>query len=89
MAYRIYRQSEIQEAFNCNYELNPEFQPILEKTGLQITGFGETGEARIIELADRPFFMATAFQPQLSSEAGRPHPLIVTFLKAALGFHPA
>jgi CTP synthase (UTP-ammonia lyase) len=89
LAIRTYQQPEIQELFNCNYELNPEFQTTLESTGLQISGLGDNGEARIIELSDHRFFLATAFQPQFSSEEGRPHPLIVAYLKAALVFQKA
>ena len=86
LAIRTYQQPEIQELFNCNYELNPEFQETLESSGLQITGLGDNGEARVIELPDHDFFLATAFQPQFSSEAGRPHPLVIAYLKAALAF---
>ncbi len=86
MAYGVYQRAEVEEAFNCNYGLNPELQPKLEAAGLQITGTDEKGEARIIELPGRRFFLATAFQPQLSSEEARSHPLIVAFLKAALAF---
>ena len=31
--------------------------------------------------------MATLFVPQLSSEPGDPHPLMVAFLEAAAAFH--
>ncbi|HEY40542.1 MAG TPA: hypothetical protein G4O18_01640 [Dehalococcoidia bacterium] len=50
---------------------------------MRITGVGENGEARIVELDSHPFYMATAFQPHFSSEKDKPHPLIVAYLKAA------
>ena len=86
LAFRIYKQTEIEEEFNCNYELNPAFRDPLEAKGLSVTGIGENDEARIVELSDHRFFMATAFQPQLTSEAGRPHPLIIAYLQAILDF---
>lgn len=86
LAYRIYRKPEVNEAFNCNYELNPDFRGKLEATGLKVSGVSEDGGARIIELPDHHFFMATGFVPQFTSEAARPHPLIVAYLEAALKF---
>jgi len=83
LAYGIYQCSEIEEEFNCNYELDPAYQSVMEDRGMRITGVGENGEARIVELSDHRFFVATAFQPHFSSEQGNPHPLIVAYLKVA------
>ena len=83
LASSIYQFSEIEEEFNCNYELDPAYQGVMEDSGLRVTGVGENGEARIVELSDHRFFLATAFQPQFKSEKGRPHPLIAAFLEAA------
>jgi len=44
----------------------------------------QDGEARIVELADHPFFLATLFVPQVSSSPTQPHPLISAFLRAAM-----
>jgi len=86
LAFRIYQQSDIEEVFNCNYELNQAFQGMIAETGLRITGLGDNGEARIVELAEHRFFLATSYLPQLSSEEGRPHPLIVAYLEAVINF---
>jgi len=86
LAFRIYRQSEVEEAFNCNYELNPTFREKLEVTGLRVSGVSEDGGARIIELPNHRFFLATGFVPQFTSEETRPHPLIIAYLKAALSY---
>ena len=32
-----------------------------------------------------PFFVATLFQPQLSSRPGQPHPVVAGFLRASAG----
>ena len=84
LAFSIYKKTEIKEAFNCNYELNPAFREQLESKGLKVSGVSADGGARIIELPDRRFYIATGFQPQLASEEGKPHPLIVAWLQAAL-----
>jgi CTP synthase len=86
LAYRIYQKEEIAEPFNCNYELNPVFRDKLEKAGLKVSGETGDGGTRIIELPGHPFFIATGFVPQLSSEVNKPHPLIVAFLQAAVQY---
>lgn len=82
-AFRVYHSSRIEEAFACSYELNPDYRETLEDAGLKVTGVGDGG-TRIVELPGRRFFVGTGFLPQLSSEPGCPHPLIVAFLQAAL-----
>lgn len=85
LAYRIYHQAAIEEPFNCNYELNPAYRKNLEDTGLKISGVGDRGEARIIEMPQLPFYIGTAFQPQLNSSVEMPHSLLIAYLKAAVG----
>jgi CTP synthase (UTP-ammonia lyase) len=84
LAARIYKRLEVEEAFNCNFELNPAFRETLEATGLKVSGVSEDGGARIIELPSHRFFIATGFVPQFTSEATKPHPLIIAYLEAAL-----
>jgi len=79
----IYGRDEVSERYFCNYEVNPAYRDALEAAGLVLSGFSENGDVRAVELRDHPFFVATLFQPQLSSEAGRPHPLITAFIRAS------
>ncbi len=53
---------------------------------LKIVGVDNRGNARIVELSDHRFFLATLFLPQSSSSAERPHPLIIEYLNAAKAF---
>ena len=41
-----------------------------------------TGEVRAVERSDHPFFVATLYQPQLTSAPGRPHPIWAGFVDA-------
>ncbi len=79
----IYRTDEVEEEYFCNYEVNRQYLRKLESAGLRLTAFDDNGELRAVELPERRFFVATLFQPQLSSTDDRPHPLIVAFLAAA------
>jgi CTP synthase (UTP-ammonia lyase) len=83
-AWEIYGRDEVWERYFCNYEVNPAYREALEAAGLALSGFSENGDVRVAELPAHPFFIATLFQPQLSSEAGKPHPLIRAFVQASL-----
>ena len=84
LAFQSYQQSDIEEEFHCNFELNQAFQEKLESAGVRITGSGENGEARIMELPDHRFFLGTGYMPQLSSVEGKPHPLFIAYVEAIL-----
>jgi CTP synthase (UTP-ammonia lyase) len=47
------------------------------------------GDVRILRLRHHPFFILTLFVPQTSSSPGCPHPLITSFVRAALSELPS
>ena len=81
--HSFYKKDVVAEEFFCNYEVNPEFEWTVIEAGFPIVARGAAGEARAIESPTHRFFIATLFQPQLSSKPGKPHPIIVEFLRAA------
>ncbi len=81
--HTIYGQDAITEAYNCRYGFNPHFHTLLNGHPLRITGRDSSGEVRVVELTDHPFFMATLFQPERSAFADRVHPLITAYVRAA------
>ena len=81
--HAFYNKDAVTEEFFCNYEVNPEFEESIIEAGFAIAARGENGEIRAIEAPKHRFFIATLFQPQLSSKLGKPHPIIVEFLRAA------
>lgn len=83
-AAQLYGKSETVELFRCSYGLNEEFRAGLEDAGLVISGLGEDGTARIVELPSHPFFLATLYLPQANSRLENPHPLVAAFVAAAL-----
>lgn len=56
----------------------------LQAHGLRFSGHDEDGHPRIAELPDHPFFLATLFQPELSGDGSRPHPVIRALARAAV-----
>ena len=86
LVHQAYKREEVVEQFVCSFGLNPEFLDKIEEGQLNFSGVDIDGEVRVVELADHPFYVATLFQPQISSKPGNPHPLIVACLRAALAF---
>jgi CTP synthase (UTP-ammonia lyase) len=82
-AARLYGATEAREEFHCSFGLDPEYQPLFEKGPLRITGRGDAGEARIVELDGAAFFIGTLFMPQLAVTERDGHPLVDAFLRAA------
>jgi CTP synthase (UTP-ammonia lyase) len=78
----IYQSLEAEEEYFCNYEVNRKYLPDFANSGLKLTTFDDYGELRAIELPGPRFFIATLFQPQLSSTEAQPHPLIMAYLRA-------
>jgi len=86
LAFKIYRQVEIEEPYSCNFELNPEYNEALGKGGAKISGVTENGCVSIIEVPDRAFYIITGYQPQLSSGESNPHPLITAYLESVINY---
>jgi CTP synthase (UTP-ammonia lyase) len=82
-AAQLYGRTETSERYYCNFGLSPEHQRLLHDGGLRVVGVDGDGEARVLELPDRRFFIATLFVPQLGSSPESPHPLITAYLRAA------
>ena len=80
-----YRANTSVERMTCNYGINPDFQQAIHDAGLRVAATDTTGEARVVELSDHPFYVATLFQPQLSSTEATPHPLLLEFMRVAAG----
>ncbi len=84
--YNIYGFTDIVEKYNCSFGLNKTFQNLLDKSGFKVIGVEEKEEARIMTIEDNTFFIASLFQPQLSSTYENPHPLITEYLSSAKDF---
>jgi CTP synthase (UTP-ammonia lyase) len=81
-AATLYGAESVVEDYRCRYGVNRAYHPALAQAGLGLTGFGEDGELRIVELDNHPFFVATLFVPQMKSTRERPHPLLTGFADA-------
>ncbi len=83
----IYHGAEmIAERHRHRYEFNPKFREILEQKGLVFSGVSPDGKfVEMIELPreKHPYFVGCQFHPEYKSKPLNPHPLFVSFVKAA------
>jgi CTP synthase (UTP-ammonia lyase) len=79
----FYSRDTVAEEFFCNFEVNPDFEWAAIEAGFPVVARGPQGEIRAIESPSHRFYIATLFQPQLSSKPGKPHPLVLAFVQAA------
>jgi len=82
--YSIYGGAEAIEEHFCNYEVNSEYVERFRRAGMQLSAWGPQGELKAFELPSHRFFVAMLFQPQRALT--QPHPVVVTFVKAAAAF---
>ena len=73
----------VTEEFFCNFEINPDFEWTTMEAGFPVVARGPQGEIRAIESPTHRFYLATLFQPQLSSTEKKPHPVVLAFVQAA------
>lgn len=86
LVHELCRSDALQGQYFCNFETNPEYVARWEAAGLRVAARGPRNEMRAFDLPDRRFFLATLFQPQLSSRAEQPHPLVLGYLRACAEF---
>jgi CTP synthase (UTP-ammonia lyase) len=86
LVHDLCRSDALQSQFFCNFETNPEYVSRWEAAGLRVAARGPRGELRAFDLPDRRFFLATLFQPQLSSRGEQPHPIVLGYLRSCAEF---
>jgi CTP synthase len=85
LAHQVYAQDEISERHRHRYEVNQKYLPHLKKSGLVVAGMSPDGKfVEMVELPDHPWFLGCQFHPEYKSKPTDPHPLFVSYIKAAL-----
>ena len=87
MVAGVYHQDLIQERHRHRFEFNNEYLDLYQKAGMMAVGINEKDNlVEIIELNDHPWFVGVQFHPEYKSTVAKPHPLFVSFVKAAKEF---
>ncbi len=85
LAYKIYGSEEISERHRHRYEFNNKYLNEYQKGGLIQSGVNAQGHlVEIVELTGHPWFVGVQFHPEYKSTVANPHPLFVSFVKAAI-----
>ncbi len=80
---QAYETDRIEEAYRCNYGLNPAFADTLLAGALRCCAVDDNDDVRAVQLEGHPFFVATLFQPERAALEGRVPPLLAALLHAA------
>ncbi|MFM7708457.1 MAG: glutamine amidotransferase-related protein, partial [Gammaproteobacteria bacterium] len=83
-ARTLYGRDRIRERHRHRYEFNNTYMDRYRAGGLAFTGLSGDGLVEIVELAGHPWFLATQFHPEFTSNPRDGHPLFTGFIAAAL-----
>ncbi len=82
---QIYGATQISERHRHRYEVNADYVDRLESKGMIFSGMSPDGKLpEIVEIPDHPWFIGVQYHPELKSKPFDPHPLFVSFIKAAI-----
>ena len=83
--YQAYQTQHIQERHRHRYEFNNDYKAEFEKAGMKCVGINpESDLVEIVEIPTLKWFIGTQFHPEYSSTVLKPHPLFLSFIKAAI-----
>ena len=83
LARTVYGAEVIRERHRHRYEFNNNFLDGYRAGGLRFSGFSADGLVEIIEIPSHPWFVATQFHPEFTSNPRDGHPLFTGFVVAA------
>jgi CTP synthase len=85
LAQRIYETDQISERHRHRYEVNQKYLESLTDHGLEVAGMSPDGKfVEMVELPGHPWFLGCQFHPEYKSKPTSPHPLFVSYVRAAL-----
>ncbi|AZJ31454.1 CTP synthase [Tenacibaculum mesophilum] len=83
--FQAYKEELISERHRHRYEYNNDYKERLENAGMKTAGVNpKTGLVEIVEIDSHPWFVGVQYHPEYKSTVLNPHPLFVSFIKAAL-----
>ncbi|MBT8079312.1 MAG: CTP synthase [Gammaproteobacteria bacterium] len=86
LAATVYGATEIFERHRHRYEVNNNYREVLENAGLRFSGLSVDDLVEMVELPEHPWFVASQFHPEFTSNPRDGHPLFTGFIHAA-GLH--
>jgi CTP synthase len=87
LAASVYGCREIRERHRHRYEVNNHYRATLEKAGLRFSGLSVDDLVEMVEIPAHPWFLASQFHPEFTSNPRDGHPLFAGFIRAARQHH--
>ena len=78
----VYGEQIIHERHRHRYEFNNNYRDVMERAGVVFSGTSVDDLVEVIELPDHPWFIASQFHPEFTSNPRDGHPLFKSFIKA-------
>jgi CTP synthase len=85
LAARSYGKTNIVERHRHRYEVNNNYRDRLSEAGLVFSGLSVDDLVEMVEIEDHPFFLASQFHPEFTSNPRDGHPLFKSFVAAVRG----
>ncbi len=83
---KAYGTDQIMERHRHRYEFNNRYTDQFEACGMKPVGVNpDTSLVEAVEVEGHPWFVGVQFHPEYKSTVTNPHPLFVSFVKAAIG----
>jgi len=84
--YEAYgEEALISERHRHRYEFNSKYQEEYEAKGMKCVGINPAANlVEIVEIPEKRWYIGTQFHPEYSSTVLHPHPLFMSFIKAAM-----
>jgi len=82
LAAASYGSTEIEERHRHRYEVNNNYRDQLSDAGLVFSGLSIDDLVEMVELPGHPFFLASQFHPEFTSNPRDGHPLFKSFIAA-------
>ena len=87
-AAQAYGTSDISERHRHRFEFNNDYRASFEAAGMKCVGENpRTHLVEVVEIPEKRFFIGTQYHPEYSSTVLAPHPLFMSFVKAAIDHH--
>jgi len=87
LAAVMYGKTGIYERHRHRYEVNNRYRQTLEDAGVVFSGLSVDDLVEVIELPGHPWFVASQFHPEFTSNPRDGHPLFTSFIGAARLHH--
>ena len=83
--YDAYGKETIIERHRHRYEYNNVFKTQFEEAGMDSVGINpDSNLVEIVEIPALKWYIGTQFHPEYSSTVLKPHPLFMSFIRAAI-----